>query len=94
MAGDWAAIEAKGKAFENEGHIEQTLCARCKNGTVYQRRDVLSVVVYCGNMRSRVHPDVQQCTGFEDKTRLSLYEMDDVALKIDDRKGINDQSYL
>lgn len=82
---------------EERGLFAGVLCARCRRGQVYRRRGKLDVVALCstGDASMVVPPDIAECSDFSDKNEVSLYDLIEQALRINnDRPAFNDRSYL
>ena len=71
-----------------------SLCARCEHGVVYRRRDHLEVAAYCKTMLRHVPSDSAECTNFEQPNAIDLETMVEMALPVDAREGVNENSYL
>jgi hypothetical protein len=82
---------------EERGLFAGILCARCRRGQVYRRRGKLDVTVLCsvGDLSIAVPPDIVECSGFSDKSEVSLYDLAEQALRIsNERPAFNDRAYL
>jgi hypothetical protein len=69
------------------------LCGGCKHAHLYRRRDKLDPAVYCHELGRYVPPDIVECSQFLSMAALSLRQMQEIALPIDPRPGVNDGSY-
>src|SRR5687768_8929976 len=91
----WEKLEAQAKATSStEKGLDAGLCGRCSNSTRYRRKGQMNVIVRCSYMEREVPTDIEECSGFASPTELSLYEMQKIALHVDNRKGIDDKAYL
>ena len=93
---DSAATEQlykKAKGFDREFSIQNILCARCDNGTVYRRSGSMSPEAHCRLLERQVPLDIIECTSFWDQKRMSIHDMKEIALEIDKRTGIHKGAY-
>lgn len=87
------AIEIKARAVEERGLVADTLCAKCRHGHVYRRRNQLHVEVYCTTIGQRVAPDIVECSAFMSVKDMELWEIREIGKEIDPREGVNNGSY-
>jgi hypothetical protein len=70
-----------------------SLCVGCKHSRTYQRRSRPYPVIYCSELYRHVPPDIVECSEFVAIAGLTLEQMQEIALAVDPRPGINDGSY-
>jgi hypothetical protein len=87
------------------GHDRQTggtanwssLCASCSSSTIYFRRAPAGVPIepttYCSEMNRTVPGDIVECSGYAERSAMTLQGMYDIAVMIDPREGVNDGAY-
>ena len=86
-----------GRNAEEHHLARQSLCARCRWGTIQQRREQLAVTTMCGWFNKPVPSDLVECSTYLPRNRQTLVEMIDRALEagtvIDVRRGISEKAY-
>jgi hypothetical protein len=91
---EYDSLNRAGRNLEERRIGADVLCGGCKSGHVFRRRGKLDVTVRCGMWEGReVPPDIAECSDYEPRTQMSLFDMQEIALKVDGRVGINDGSY-
>ncbi len=70
-----------------------SICAGCKHSQTYRRRGHPYPVIYCSELYKHVPPGIVECSEFEAVASLSLEQMQQIALPVDPRPGVNDGSY-
>lgn len=88
------ATVARQTTSSAEKGLGSSLCNRCTASTIFRRDDQMGVTVFCQNMRRDVPANIVECSGFNGIRQMSLFDMQQIALPIDGRTGINEKSYL
>ena len=91
---DWTRLEIAGRALEERGLAMKVLCASCKGGTVFRRKGRIDLMVHCRVLGELVPPDIAECTSYESIKQPELHEMNEIAIKVDKREGVNEGSYI
>lgn len=90
----WEKLETLSKATSSaESGLSAGKCSTCANGTIYRRKGQMHAEVYCAITRQVMPSDIDECSGYSNPKEMSLYEMQQIALTVDDRVGVNDKSY-
>ena len=69
------------------------LCIGCKYSHRYRRQAEQDARIFCHQLDRYVPPDIVECSEFRPITAPSLTQMQQIALPIDPRPGVNDGSY-
>lgn len=71
-----------------ERDLCNSLCSRCRSGTVMRRKGNLDVSVFCHAMHRYVPADIEECSNYIGKKELHLTEMAEIAFLIDARPDL------
>jgi len=70
---------------------EPTLCLTCRFATIVKGRSLNEEIIECGRLSNgtRITFTVTSCTGYADRRRAALHEMEEIAwiLRSDPKKG-------
>lgn len=92
---EWGRLETLATATSSaERGLGDSLCTTCKHSVIFRRKERMDVIVRCGMVERVVPSDVHECSAYDDVNSMSLYEMKQIALDVDPRRGVNDKSYL
>ena len=86
-------IHSAAETYRDRPRGGQSLCTGCKDGHIYRRRGDQEISVYCHSVGRSMPPDIGECSEFRSVASLSLTEMQQIALPVDARPGVNDGSY-
>ena len=86
-------LALKTRALEECRLTQNTICTSCKYGHVYRRSGCLDVNAFCLSIGRSVPSDIAECSRYADIKSLSLHDMAELALVVDDRVAVHDGSY-
>jgi hypothetical protein len=87
------SVQGDAVKFEGRGLRTDGICGGCKYATVLRRRTKSQLRIMCGKL-GEIDDDVEECSGFNPHSRMEIWEMEEKAIVIDKRKGVNDKSFL
>lgn len=93
FAGDKLETLAKSTSSAEKG-LNAGLCGRCDNSTVFRRKGLMTPQVRCSLVKGDVPSDIEECSAFSSPKSMSLWDMQQIALAVDGRKGVDDKAYL
>lgn len=82
----------KSRALEERQLVTSTMCAGCRFGVVFRRKNQLNVHVNCLQF-GPVPSDIVECSRYIEHNTMDMREMEMLALPVDGRVGIRDGSY-
>ena len=85
-------LYTKTRALEERHLVNSALCASCRFGLVFRRRNRLDVRVTCLQF-GPVPSDIEECSRYIRHNSMDIREMEMLALPVDSRVGVDDGSY-
>lgn len=86
-------VDGIASQFEGRGLATRGLCGGCKHSTVMRRGSKSELTIRCNMMGEYIPDDINECSSFEEHRRMSIYDMQELAITIDKRIAVNDGSY-
>lgn len=86
-------IEVKGRLLLERQRPHSDLCSRCSYGVIYRAKGESQAKAYCSLLKQQIPLDIVECSAFDQRNEISLYDLKEIALTIDTRLPTPEKGY-